>query len=42
MPIAWHGTQEEGLELLTAVVRHCTCVLDVKDARVSLCEAHCY
>jgi len=40
MPITWHGTQEEGLELLAAVVRHCTCVFDVKDARVSLCEAH--
>src|SRR5262252_143238 len=40
MPITWHGTHDEGLELLTAVVRNCTCVFDVKDARVSLCEAH--
>ena len=40
MELIWNGMQEERLELLAAVQRNCTCITDVKGARVSVCEAH--
>jgi hypothetical protein len=40
MQLIWNGTPQERLELLAAVQRNCTCITDVKGARVSVCEAH--
>jgi hypothetical protein len=40
MELMWNGTPEERLDLLAAVERHCTCAMNVKGARVSVCEAH--
>jgi hypothetical protein len=40
MSIVWHGTTEEGLALVAAIVRHCECTFNAKGARVSVCEAH--
>src|SRR5690348_3065128 len=40
MKLIWNGTSEERLELLAAGQRNCTCINDVKGARLSCCEAH--
>ena len=40
MQLIWNGTPEERLELLAAVQRNCTCSMDAKGARVSVCGAH--
>jgi len=40
MELIWNGTPEERLELLAAVQRNCTCIIDERGARVSVCEAH--
>jgi hypothetical protein len=40
MELIWNGTPEECLELLAAVQRNCTCRVDVRGARVSVCDAH--
>ena len=40
MELIWIGTPQECLELLAAVQLNCTCTIDVRGARVSVCEAH--
>ena len=38
--INWHGTQEEALRLLTAIVHNCDCQIDPTGVRARLCVPH--
>jgi hypothetical protein len=38
--IIWRGDQQEALELLGAVARHCTCAIDARGLRYSSCPSH--
>jgi hypothetical protein len=38
--VQWHGTPTEGLELVQALSRYCSCVFSAEGARVSVCAAH--
>ncbi len=36
----WHGSQEEALDLLQALSRHCACVINAEGLRLSTCSTH--
>jgi hypothetical protein len=38
--VQWHGTRTEGLELVEALGRHCSCVFNAQGLRVSVCAPH--
>jgi hypothetical protein len=38
--ITWHGTQEEALRLLAAIVHNCDCQIDPAGVRAVLCTSH--
>lgn len=38
--VIWHGSQQEGSELIDAINRNCTCEYGPMGARVSTCIAH--
>jgi hypothetical protein len=38
--VHWHGTQAEGVELVEALGRHCSCEFNPQGLRVSVCTPH--
>jgi hypothetical protein len=38
--VLWHGTQTEALELLQALSRNCSCVINAEGVRLSTCAPH--
>jgi len=38
--VQWHGTRTEGLELVQALSRYCSCVFGAHGLRVSVCAPH--
>jgi hypothetical protein len=38
--VQWHGNRSEGLELIQALSRHCSCVFDAQGLRASVCAPH--
>jgi hypothetical protein len=38
--VQWHGTRSEGLELMHALSRHCSCVFGAHGLRASVCAPH--
>ena len=38
--VQWHGSRTEGLELVQALSRYCSCVFSAEGARVSVCAPH--
>jgi hypothetical protein len=38
--VQWHGTRSEGLELVEALGRHCSCAFSAQGLRVSVCAPH--
>ena len=38
--VQWRGTRTEGLELVQALSRYCSCVFSAQRARVSVCASH--
>lgn len=38
--VQWHGTRTEGLELVKALSRYCSCVFTAKGLRQSVCAPH--
>jgi hypothetical protein len=39
--IAWHRTHREQLDLLSAVIRHCTCRIGFDGTKLAVCPPHC-
>jgi hypothetical protein len=38
--VQWHGTRAEALDLLQALSRHCSCVVNNLGLRLATCPAH--
>lgn len=38
--VAWHGTDDESTELLTAVAHNCACVISADGVKTATCEPH--
>ena len=38
--IAWHGTQQESLDLINAVTRNCACEFGLMGVRLTTCPPH--
>jgi hypothetical protein len=38
--LTWHGTEQEGAELLQAIGRNCTCRVQRDPRRVECCASH--
>jgi hypothetical protein len=38
--VQWHGTRTEGLELVQALSRYCSCVFTAQGLRESVCSPH--
>lgn len=39
-PVIWHGTQQEGTELITALEKNCECERNLMGLRTKTCPAH--
>jgi hypothetical protein len=38
--VAFHGTRQEGFDLVNAIARYCTCSFGLMGVRTATCEPH--